>query len=250
MVVAFINQKGGVAKTTSTLHLGAYLARKGKKVLLMDLDPQTDLSKGLGVYESEYTVIDFLKNDEPFSLENAQSIEKNLWLIAGYGDLEEVKLSRTLLKDKLDVIKDFFDFILIDCQPQKIVKAKLTINEVVLTAVDCLMIPLDANTNSVTGTDDFIQAIERIKFNFNKNLKILGMFFTIVDPRERIFKDYYSYMEEENPELLFKTFIRRDTKLKQAQALGKTIYDFDLKSRACDDFNDFGKEFLARIKKL
>lgn len=249
ITVAFINQKGGVAKTTSTLHLGAYLARKGKKVLLLDLDPQTDLSKGIGIYDADYTIVDFLKS-EPNSKVEYKEIEKNLCIIPGYYDLEEVKLSRNLLKDKLNEIKSNFDFILIDCQPQKIVKSKLTINEVVLTAVNFLMIPLDANTNSVTGTNDFITSIERIKFNYNKDLKILGMFFTIVDVRERIFKDYYAYLQEQNADLLFKSFIRRDTKLKQAQAMGQTIYDFDIKSRACDDFTDFGKEFLKKIKEV
>ena len=246
MIVAFINQKGGVAKTTSTIHLGAFLARKGKKTLLIDLDPQTDLSKGLGIYEAHYTVVDFL-NEEKIDTEKFVQIEKNLSLISGYNDLEEIKLTRNLLKDKLELINDKYDFILIDCQPQKIVKSKLTINEVILTASDFLMIPLDANTNSVTGTNDFITSIERIKFDFNKKLRIIGLFFTIVDVKERIFKEYYAYLKEENPDLLFNTFIRRDTKLKQAQALGKTIYDFDLKSRACSDFNALGKEFLKKL---
>lgn len=247
MVIAFINQKGGVAKTTSTLHLGAFLARKGKKTLLLDLDPQCDLSKAIGIYQSDYTIVDFLNTDKevPFN-----QIEKNLYIISGYNDLEEIKLSRNLLKNKLELIKEKFDFILIDCQPQKIVKSKLTINEVVLSAVDFLMIPLDANANTLTGTNDFITSIERIKFDYNTKLKVLGIFFTIVDSRERVFKDYYQYLKEQNSELLFKTFIRRDTKLKQAQAMGKTIYDFDNKTRASDDFTALGNEFLKRIKEI
>lgn len=247
MIVAFINQKGGVAKTTSTLHLGAFLGKMGKKTLLLDLDPQTDLSKGIGIYEANYTIVDFLKEGKNTNV-NYTKIDENLFIIPGYFDLEEIKLSRNLLLDRLINIKSEFDFILIDCQPQKIVKSKLTINEVVLSASNYLMIPLDANTNSVTGTNDFITSIERIKFNYNKNLKILGIFFTIVDVRERIFKDYYAYLQKENPDILFKSFIRRDTKLKQAQAIGKTIYDFDKKSRASIDFTTLGEEFLKKIK--
>lgn len=245
MVIAFINQKGGVAKTTSTLHLGAFLARKGKKTLLLDLDPQCDLSKAIGIYQSDYTIVDFLNTQNEIPL---NEVEKNLYIISGYDDLEEIKLNRNLLKNKLDIIKDYFDYILIDCQPQKIVKSKLTINEVVLSAVDYLMIPLDANANTLTGTNDFITSIERIKYNYNHNLKVLGIFFTIVDSRERVFKDYYQFLKEQNSDLLFKTFIRRDTKLKQAQAMGKTIYEFDKKSRASQDFTSLGNEFLKRIK--
>lgn len=242
-IISIINQKGGVAKTTTAVHLSHFLSKKGFKVLLLDFDPQTDLSKSFGYFNEQVNVSNFLYEFvEPFQ------IDKNLFLIAGYGDLEEVKISKKLLKNQLEKHYQDYDIILIDCQPQKIVKSSLTINEMVLIATDYILIPIDANANTITGTQDFILSIERVRDTYNSSLKVLGMFFTIVESRENIFKDLYNYLKETSNGLMFDNYIRKDTKLKQASALGKTIFDYDNKARSAEDFKSLGKEIIIRLK--
>lgn len=244
MIISIINQKGGVAKTTTAVHLGSYLSEIGYKVLVLDFDPQMDLTKSFGVFDKTYNIVNFMKLETPIYTK----INNNLSIITGYEDLEEIKIQRFALKNALDKIKNEFDFILIDCQPQKIVKNSLTSNEVVLSATDYILIPVDASSNSINGALNFINSIERIRNAYNNNLKVLGIFFSIVDSREIIFKQFFNYLKETSNDIVFDNFIRRDTKLKQATALGKTIFEYDNKSRASQDFISLGEEIIYKLK--
>ncbi|ALU28446.1 ParA family protein [Myroides injenensis] len=248
--IAFINQKGGVGKSTLTTHIGAYLAKKGNKVLLIDADPQRDLSQNLGLFDEEvdnYSIYNFLLGEGSFS---PVGIEKNLHLVDGYSELLEVTLTKKMLSKAIENIEHNFDYILIDCQPQPIIKSRLTLNEIVLNAVDYVCIPTDPNTNSVSAVFKISTSINRIKTESNPNLQIAGIVFSIVSENETIFKDTYKVVEDTAGDFLMKNYIRKNTQIKHASAIGQTIYSFDNKSKSCKDFDKVGKELIERIEKI
>lgn len=245
ITISIINQKGGVSKTTTTVHLGAYLSKKGFKILLIDSDPQTDLSKSLNQFDSDDNYFDLLNGKKIVP----KSINKNLFIIPGYGQLEEAKIKEDSLKRSLQIFDKQFDICLIDCQPQKIIESRMTINKMNLVASNFLLIPVDANSNTITGTQDFVNAIELVK-KTNKHLKVLGIFFSRVNKIEVVYKIFRQHLEQAAPELLLKSFIRKDTKLAQATIEGKTIFDYAPKSNSAKDYKSLGNEIIQRLKNM
>ncbi|RYX79990.1 ParA family protein [bacterium] len=247
IAIALINQKGGVGKTTSSMNIAMSLSLLGKKVLMIDADAQCDLSTSFGIFEHGYTIQNFLSQE---ALPDLRSIEvsNNLFLISGFSDLLELKLTKKTFEEPIKKITDRFDFIIMDCQPQRVVQSKLTINECILNISDYLLLPLDANYNSIKGTLDFIQSVDRIKVAYNHNLKILGLFFTMVNERELLFQEFKDYLKSQNSDLLIDTFIRRDINVKKSQSVNKPLALFNNKANSFRDYEDLVNELIVRMK--
>tara|TARA_R110000868_G_scaffold411726_1_gene708118 strand:- start:2054 stop:2836 length:783 start_codon:yes stop_codon:yes gene_type:complete len=260
MIGILANQKGGVAKTTNTVHLGASLANKGFKTLLIDFDSQCDLSHNIGVNisDDEYNVIDLLENSKEFSpLERAP----NLFVVAGSLDFISNAYAINILKQVLEKdrngfsIKNYFDFILIDCPPSKIsnLSASKKYNhseiELALFASDFFMIPLKADDFSVKNANTFLgKATDFIKGN-KLDIQFLGFFFSCILLTENSLEYYTDMFKKSSSDLLLDSFIRQDAEVKKAVQLGKTIFQHKPTCRAAEDYIMLTNEFLNIIKK-
>ena len=248
MVISVCNQKGGVSKTKSVVHIGASLAKLNYKVLLVDFDPQKDLSKHFKGIDYDYDVLDLLKNSKK-KLQLHQP-QKGLFVLPGNGELEEINLGDSKQLDKqLNKLKKHFDFVLIDCPPRMILKKTITLLELALTASDYSLIPIDVDSSTIADCNDFIKGIMYIKNKGNSKLKVLGIYFTIIDVRLKLFSIYYKQMQEKIPDLMLKRFIRSDAKIGQATALGKTIFQYAPHSRVANDYKNLTEEILEKIEK-
>lgn len=246
-IIAIANHKGGVGKTTSTQNIGAALSNKGKKVLLVDLDPQGNLSDAFGHDEVETSIYDAL-------LEKAElpiiPIVKNLDLVPSSLDLSvaEIELSgktgrEYVLKDLIDDVADKYDYVLIDCPPSL---GLLTINA--LTACKEVYIPLDAQYFSMKGLDKLIFIINQIKKRLNKTVEITGVFLTQFDGRVVVNKNVAEMVENSFQKKLFKSRIRRNVALVEAPIENQDIFTYAPKSNGAKDYLELAKEILAAHK--
>lgn len=257
MIGTLANQKGGVAKTINTLHLGSALAQKGYKTLLIDLDPQCDLTHSVGIKSNDFfNVVDFMENKQNL---NFREKADNFYILPGSDDFISNKYKRIALKDALykeypngQSINDYFDFIFIDCPPSKInnensnKKFEFSEIEIALSASDFFMIPLKADDFSVKNADKFLGKVSTfIKFN-KLNINFLGFFFGCILNTENS-KDYYSQIFN-NSTLLFDAYIRQDAQVKKAVQKGLTIFQHNPNCRSASDYIALTEEFLTRLK--
>lgn len=259
-ILSIINQKGGVGKTTVSIHLGAKLAQLGYKVMCIDFDPQMNLSQGYKIEEDyPYTVFDFLNGSGSFQLKQK---EENLYIMSGALNLDSKFYDRNLLKDRLQQLNDAliqqkkgFDFVILDCQPQPLVdkkddknKSVPILNEIALIASNHIIVPLGVDEYSIKGLDNFIPGILRIKKNYNPSLTIAGIFFNKVLSNEKNFRRFYKLLENSGAkEFFLEDFIRKDVKIEEAVREGKTIFQLAPKSRAARDFEKVCNHILKNI---
>ena len=243
-VIAVANHKGGVGKTTSTQNIGAALAKLGKKTLLLDLDPQGNLSDAFGYDNVEESIYDALtgKADVPII-----KLSDHLDLIPSNLDLSvaEVELSgRTgreyTLKDVIDEVVKQYDYVLIDCPPSL---GLLTINA--LTACHEVYIPLDSHYFSMKGLDKLMFIINQIKKRLNTSIRISGVFMTRYDPRVVVNKNIAAMVEEGFPDTLFKTKIRNNVALVEAPIENQDIFSYAPKSNGAKDYTALTAEIVA-----
>lgn len=264
MVISIINNKGGVAKTTTTFMLGAYLANQGNRVLLIDFDAQMNLTEKVGGLSGgvkiDYNIVDLLNGKPKPSFFTNE--EGNLFTIMGTEDIdlyfninqedqnsESYKKKRYSLRAYREMFLNNFDYVLIDCQPRLLNKSLLTSNEVALLASDFVIVPASPDKDSITGFQKVITSIKRIKPE-NPGLKLLGLVFTIIGSREEIiYKQYKEVMENNIKDLLFKSDIRRNTAMQQALNLNQTIFNYNPGSISAEDYTNFGLEVLEKIEK-
>lgn len=248
-IIAMINQKGGVGKTTSVVNIGAGLADMKKKVLVVDLDPQAHLTYSLGVKadELEITVYQLLKGESTF--EQTLIEASKLKMIPASIDLAsaEIELStevgrEAFLKNELDKISGF-DFILLDCPPNL---GLLTLNA--LTAAKEVFVPLQAEFLSIKGLNKLMSMIEKVQSRINPALEITGIIATLYDQRLKLHREVFENLSEFFGDKLFKTFIRRNVALAEASSFGQSIYEYAPKSNGAEDYRALCKEILKREK--
>jgi chromosome partitioning protein len=253
VTIVFANQKGGVGKTTSTVNIGAYLAAAGKKVLLVDFDPQGNLSSSLGVRNHEAGVYDLLIGNVSAESVIRSTPQKNLDLIPSDLNLSgaTVELAETagrekFLKNALAGIKDSYDYILIDCPPSLGV---LTINGFV--AAEYVIVPLQCEFFALEGFLNMLfQTIKRIQKGLNPHLKLGGIIFTMYDSRTRLSQEVIQQVKKAfkaHPELLFKTVIPRNVRLSEAPSHGLPINLYDSGCVGARSYAKLTEEVMNRV---
>ncbi len=247
--LCFSNHKGGVGKSCSACNVGAGLSRKGKKVLLIDLDPQANLSLSLGIENTEKTVYQVL-HGEKSSLECILNIVPNLDIIPSTLDLAgaEVELSseagrEVILKEALNSLENKYDYIIIDCAPSL---GLLTINA--LTAAHEVLIPIQAQYLSLQGMSKMTDIINKVQKRLNKHLKLGGVFITQYDARKVLNKDIATAIENHFKKDVFKTKIRDNVALAEAPSHGVDIFRYNSKSNGAADYESLCNEIIKRHK--
>ncbi|QFG54502.1 ParA family protein [Chryseobacterium sp.] len=244
-VISVLTQKGGVGKTTTTIHLAAGFAKKGSKVLVIDFDSQKNLSLGYKLDDdTPYTVVDFLEQKE--GLEFTQKGEhNNIYVLAGSEQLESYRLGRYALRESLELLEDFFDYVLIDCPPKPLSEG-LTLGEVAVCASDYVLSPIKDDEYSLAGITSLIPSLLNLRERQNLNFEYLGFFFNAVLVNSSDFRAYYNdFLENEfTKDYLLRTFIRQDINIKKAIKEGKTIFQIISASK---DYKNLVKELKAKM---
>ena len=245
MIYAISNHKGGVGKTTSTINIGAALATKKKRVLLVDLDPQANLTQSLGIKESEITIYDHLKGEKMIS---PFEYKKNLYVLPSSLDLSaaEIELSSEpgreyILKEFLLKLNDKYDYILIDCPPSL---GLLTINA--LTASNYVIIPMQAEFLPLRGLAKLNEVIGKIKTRLNKNLEIGGIFLTQYDSRKILNRDVAESVSEFFGKKFLKSKISNNIALAEAPSQGKDIFSYNRNCKGASDYLELIEELLDK----
>lgn len=257
--IAVLNQKGGVGKTTSAVNLSAALAEAGKRVCLMDLDPQAHASLHLGVSlrDGQTSVYDVLTGD--LLLQDVrQQVGENLWLVPAHIDLAaaEVELAgevgrEVILRDKLAQDNAEFDYLIIDCPPSLGV---LTINA--LTMVKEVFLPMQPHFLALHGLSKLLRTIEVVSKRLNRGLRLTGVLLCMYDSGTRLAAEVSSdvdayFAREQTPDCVwstartFATRIRRNIRLAESPSFGQSIFQYSPKSPGADDYRELAKEVLA-----
>lgn len=248
-VISIANQKGGVGKTTTAVNLSTILAKKGKKVLMIDTDPQGNASSGLGINKDvNFSVYDVIINDVEIENTIQQTMVKNLEVCPSNINLAgaEVELVSMMsrehrLKEKIDNQKDKYDYIIIDCPPSL---GLITLNA--FTASDSVLIPVQCEYYALEGLGQLINTINLVKKHLNKDLKIEGALLTMFDIRtnlsNQVVKEVNKYFENK----VYKTVIPRNVRLSEAPSYGMPISVYDPKSKGAKSYDKFVKEFLKK----
>ena len=246
-IISVANQKGGVGKTTTTVNLSAILAKKGKKILLIDADPQGNASSGLGVEKDcEFSTYDILVNDTGLEetiqdtiIKNLKVCPSNMSLAGAEVELVSMMSREQRLKEKLDVIKDKFDYIFIDCPPSL---GLITLNS--FTASNSVLIPVQCEYFALEGLGQLINTINLVKKHLNKDIIIEGALLTMYDVRtnlsNQVVKEVKKYFEDK----VYKTVIPRNVRVSEAPSYGMPITEYDPRSKGAKSYVKFAREFL------
>ncbi len=249
--IAIFNQKGGVGKTTTNINLAACLAIIGKKVLILDIDPQGNTTSGIGVEKKKLknTTYDIL-TDENFNPEDAirktmikglDVIPSNVDLAGAELELVEIQGREKILKNALDKIRDKYDYIFIDCPPSLGI---LTINT--LTAVDSVLIPIQCEFYALEGVSQLMSTINLVKKNLNASLEIEGVLLSMFDGRNNLSVQVLDEVNKFFKEKVYGTVIPRNVRLAEAPSYGLPIIKYEPKSTGSEAYYDFAVEFLER----
>lgn len=252
VVISFCNQKGGVGKTTTAVNLAAYLANFGKKVLLVDFDPQANAtSVFLNPLELEYTIYQAILNLVPpeailkkTAISNLEILPSNEDLAGANIDLVNLPKREFKLKNIIFKLEKDYDYVLIDCPPSL---GLLTINA--LVASDLVIIPLQSEYYALEGLTSLLKTIDLIRENLNPNLKILGIVITMFSKRVKLSRDVLEEVRNNFPDLFFETVIPRSIFLAEAPSFSKTILEYAPQSKGALSFYKLTEEFLKILEK-
>lgn len=245
-IISMANHKGGVGKTSSVQNIGAGLARAGQRVLLIDFDPQANLSDGFGYRDLEFGIFEAMLGEIDVPVvelqENLSLVPSNIGLAGAemYFSTYTAR-ERILTKKVIDKVKKDFDFIIIDSPPSL---GLLTINA--FTASDSIFIPLDAEYFSMRGLDNLQELIDRVQEDLNPSLQIAGVFFTKYDNRMVIKSNVRKVIREQFKEKVFDTHIRNNIAVAEAQAQGMDVFSYDPKCNGALDYKNLTQEVLVR----
>lgn len=251
-VISFSNQKGGVGKTTTCVNMSAYLAKAGKKVLLVDMDPQGNATTGLGFSKSalKKSVYNVLIEEEevkdnilPTEIERLDILPSNIDLAGAEVELVYKKNREKVLKFALDKWKDNYDYILLDCPPSL---GLITINA--LAASDCVIIPIQSEYYALEGLSQLMNTISLVRQHLNKSLKVEGVVLTMYDGRSLISKQIAEEIRKYFTKKLYEIVIPRNIRLSEAPSHGKPIMLHDSKCTGARAYAALTEEFLQKTE--
>lgn len=250
-IVSIFNQKGGVGKTTTNINLAAYLALKGKKILVLDIDPQGNTSSGLGIDKENIslTTNDLLLSDESINnmilevkkVENLYIIPSNMDLAGADLELGYMENREFILKEKIKNLETTYDFLIIDCPPSL---GLLTINA--LTASDSVLIPMQCEYYALEGISQLLKTIKKVKKGLNKSLEVEGVVLTMFDPRRNLQLEVSEELKSYFGELVYESSIPRNIRLAEAPSHGIPIALYDPKAKGAEAYSDLADEFLRK----
>ena len=246
-IIAVANQKGGVGKTTTSVNLSSALAKRGKKVLLIDTDPQGNATSGLGISkEIENSVYDVIVGDvemekiiEKTNIKNLSVCPSTISLAGAEVELVSMISREQRLKEKLDVVKDKFDYVIIDCPPSL---GLITLNT--FTAADSVLIPIQCEFYALEGLGQLMNTVNLVKKHLNKDLKVEGALLTMYDSRTNLSNQVVKEVSKYFGDNVYKTVIPRNVKLSEAPSYGMSITEYDARSKGAKAYDKLAKEFL------
>ncbi|MBN2753875.1 MAG: ParA family protein [Candidatus Goldbacteria bacterium] len=250
--IAIVNQKGGVGKTTTTVNLSAYLAAKGRKVLLVDIDPQGNATIGLGInkHAEESNINDVLMGDENIAAVIKKTSVDGLFLAASNVNLAgaeiqlvEMQEREYRLKQALAEIKEDYDYIFIDCPPAL---GLLTLNS--LVAADSVLIPIQCEFYALEGLARLLETVELVKDSLNPDLMIEGALITMFDSRTSLSVQVLEEIKKKFKNRAYDTIIPRNVRLSEAPGFGQTILQYDKGSRGAKAYENLAEEIIKGEK--
>jgi len=250
-VLAIVNQKGGVGKSTTAVNLAAALGEAGKNVLLIDLDPQANSTSGFGVSQKErdYCIYDALLNDltlkdlaEPVREDNVWIAPASIQLAGAEVELVNVISREMRLKTLIDEVRSDYDYVLIDCAPSL---GLLTINA--LTAADGLLIPLQCEFYALEGLSKLLDSMRLVKTHLNPDLEVFGVLMTMYDKRMKLTQQVVSEVEGFFGNTVFETYIPRTVRLSEAPSHGESILKYDSSGKGAQSYRNVAKEVMSRV---
>jgi chromosome partitioning protein len=248
MIIAFANHKGGTGKTTSVINIGTALSNAGKKILVVDLDPQGNLSYSLGLDKQDYNVADLMLGRQTF--EEIACEANNLHVLPADGSLyrqmEYIGLrtdKNTLLKTALKKVEDHYDFILIDCAPSLSLYTTNAFN-----AADGVIIPLVFEILSIQGLDQILEEIKRIRELSNPALRVIGVLGVIVNESRKLSEEVLEYIRDNFKVSVFNNHIRNNVKAAEAPSFASSVIDYAPNSTSAKDYINVSNELLTILK--
>ena len=252
--IAIFNQKGGVGKTTTNINLAACLAVKGKKILVLDIDPQGNTTSGLGISKNdvELSTYDLLTDSSTdvrniivkTSTEGLDVIPGSVQLAGAEAELVQLDHRESRLKTALTPIKDEYDYIFIDCPPSL---GLLTINS--LTAVESVLIPIQCEYYALEGVSQLMSTIDIVKKTLNPDLEIEGVILSMFDGRTNLSIQVVQEVKKYFGDRVYSTVIPRNIRLAEAPSFGMAITEYDPRSKGAKAYKAFAEEFLRREEK-
>ena len=249
-IIAVANQKGGVGKTTTAINLSSCLASLGKKVLAIDMDPQGNMTSGLGIDKNEvkYTVYDLILGQVDIkkvicknALENLDILPTNIDLSAAEIELIGVEEKEFIIRKEVDKVKKNYDFIVIDCPPSL---SMLTINA--MTTADSVLVPIQCEYYALEGLSQLIHTIDLVKERLNPELKIEGVVFTMYDARTNLSLQVVENVKDNLQQTIYKTIIPRNIRLAEAPSHGLPINLYDPKSSGAESYMLLAEEVINK----
>ncbi|MDY6353145.1 ParA family protein [Candidatus Weimeria sp. HCP3S3_B5] len=250
-VIAIANQKGGVGKTTTAINLSACMAEKGKKVLIIDLDPQGNTTSGFGIDKSkientvyelmldECSIKEAIKKIEIDGVDNLYIIPSNVNLAGAEIELLGINEKEYILKNAVDYISDDYDYVFIDCPPSL---NMLTVNA--MTTADSVLVPIQCEYYALEGISQLMHTIDLVKQRLNKKLTINGVVFTMYDGRTNLSNDVVATVKENLNTRIYKTIIPRNVRLAEAPSHGLPINIYDPKSAGAESYRSLAQEII------
>ena len=247
-IIAIANQKGGVGKTTTSINLSASLAAKGKKVLVIDTDPQGNTTSGFGIEKNELedTIYELILGECSIRdciisnvIKNVSVVPSNVNLAAAEIELIGVDKKEFILKNEVDYVKDDYDFIIIDCPPSL---NMLTINS--MTTADSVLVPIQCEYYALEGLSQLIHTINLVKERLNPNLNIDGVVFTMYDSRTNLSMQVVENVKQNLNQKVYNTLIPRNIRLAEAPSNGMPIYMYDPKSAGAEAYMQLAEEVI------